>query len=782
MKFISSLAFFLFFTFNHLQAQQKNIISGYVKDAATGEDLIGASVWEAKSKIGSSTNSYGYFAIEVPATTDTLVLKASYSGFYDYAKKIVLDKNLQINILMTVDKGQEQIEGIEVVGEDKFKDAIEKTQMSVDKLEYREIKTVPVIFGETDLIKVLQLKPGVKSGSEAAAGLYVRGGGPDQNLVLLDEAMVYNASHLFGFFSIFNSDAIKNVELYKGDFPAQYGGRLSSVLDIKMKEGNKNKFSGTGGIGLIASRLTLEGPIQKGKSSFIVSGRRTYFDIITRQINKANEGKRDYNPIPDYYFYDLNLKANYEISSKDRLFVSGYFGRDVFNFAGTGGNFNFDFDWGNTTATARWNHIFSPKLFLNTTFIYSDYQYKIRNRFSSFIFNIGSAVKDYNFKTDFDYLHSEKHHIRFGSQFTHHLFDVARIRFASDDNRVNFNSGNGYEGSEMGVYLNDDIKIDEQWRLNAGLRASGFLGRNKFYTGLEPRAAIRYKINTKTSVKTSFAQMYQYVHLLSNSGATLPTDIWYPSNDVVRPQLSRQYAAGVSQLVKDSQFLLSAEVYYKTMKNQIDFKDGAQLFANDNIDAEFVFGKGWSYGIELYAEKKSGKLTGWIGYTLSWTRRQFADSSNGNAPINFGKAFYPRYDRRHDIALVLMYQLNKRWTFAFNWVLGNNNWVTLQQGRFGVQGINGSNFTLGNDFGLRNNYQMPTYHRADFNIIRKFKPRWGESDLTFSVYNVYSRRNAFIIYYEPVEEDTQQTFTTSYRARQLALFPIIPTLTYNFKF
>lgn len=765
-----------------VQAQQKFSISGYVKDAATSEDLIGASVWEAKSKIGTTTNSYGYFSIELPATTDTLILKASYAGFLDYSKKIVLSKNLQINILMILDKGQEQIEGIEVVGEDKFKDAIEKTQMSVDKLEYREIKTVPVIFGETDLIKVLQLKPGVKSGSEAAAGLYVRGGGPDQNLVLLDEATVYNASHLFGFFSIFNSDAIKNVELYKGDFPAQYGGRLSSVLDIKMKEGNKNKFSGTGGVGLIASRLTLEGPIQKEKSSFIVSGRRTYFDLITRQINKANEGNPNYNPIPDYYFYDLNVKANYEISAKDRLFVSGYFGRDVFKFAGTNGNFNFDFDWGNTTATARWNHIFNPKLFLNTTFIYSDYQYKIRNRFSSFIFNIGSAVKDYNFKTDFDYLHSEKHHIRFGTQFTQHLFDVARIRFASDDNRVNFNSGNGFEGSEMGVYVNDDIKIDEQWRLNVGLRGSGFLGRNRFYGGVEPRTAARYKVNEKTSVKASFAQMYQYVHLLSNSGATLPTDIWYPSNDVVRPQLSRQYAVGMSQLVKDNKFLFSAEAYYKTMKNQIDFKDGAQLFANDNIDREFVFGKGWSYGLELYVEKKTGKLTGWLGYTLSWTRRQFADSSNGNAPINFGKAFYPRYDRRHDIALVLMYQLNEKWTFAFNWVLGNNNWVTLQQGRFGVQGVNGSNFTLGNDFGLRNNYQMPTYHRADFNIIRKFKPRWGESDLTFSVYNLYNRRNAFIIYYEPTEENTQVNFTTNFRARQLALFPIIPTLTYNFKF
>ena len=781
MRFVYfPIAFFLLHFFS--QAQQKYSISGYVRDAATGEDLIGASVWEAKSKVGIMTNSYGYFSIEIPATNDTITLKASYSGYLDFSKKLLLSKNLQINILLDIDKGQQEIETIEIIGEDKFRDAVEKTQMSVDKLDYREIKTVPVLFGETDLIKVLQLKPGVQSGSEGTAGLYVRGGGPDQNLILLDEALVYNAAHLFGFFSIFNSDAIKNVELYKGDFPAQYGGRLSSVLDIKMREGNKNKFSGTGGVGLIASRLTLEGPIQKGKSSFIVSGRRTYFDLITRQINRANEGNSNFNPIPDYYFYDLNVKANYEISEKDRIFVSGYFGRDVFQFAGNNGNFNFDFDWGNTTGTIRWNHIFSPKLFLNTTAIYSDYQYKIRNRFASFLFNIGSNIKDYSIKNDFDYLHSEKHHIRFGTQFTHHFFEVARIRFASEDNRVNFNSGNGFEASEMGVYVNDDVKLSEQWRLNVGLRASGFLQKKTFYAGLEPRAAIRYKIDDKTSVKASFAQMYQYVHLLSNSGATLPTDIWYPSNEVVRPQLSRQIAAGVSHLLKENKFLFTAEAYYKQMQNQIDFKDGAQLFVNDNLNGEFVFGRGWGYGVELYVEKKTGKLTGWIGYTLSWTKRQFADSSNGNAPINFGRAFFPRYDRRHDLSVVLMYNLNEKWTFAFNWVVGNNNWVTIPQGRFGVQGVNGANFTLGNDFGLRNNYQMPMYHRSDFNIIRKFKPRRGESDLTFSIYNLYNRRNAFIIYYEPVDENATVGFTTQFRARQLALFPMIPTLTYNFKF
>lgn len=781
MRFAYFLIVFFFLSFS-IQAQQKFSISGYVRDAATGEDLIGASVWEVKSKIGIMTNAYGYFSVEIPATNDTIVLRASYSGYLDFSKKLVLTQNLQINILLEPDKDEQEIEAIEVIGEDKFKDAVEKTQMSVDKLEYREIKTVPVLFGETDLIKVLQLKPGVQSGSEGTAGLYVRGGGPDQNLVLLDEALVYNAAHLFGFFSIFNSDAIKNVELYKGDFPAQYGGRLSSVLDIKMREGNKNKFSGTGGVGLISSRLTLEGPIQKGKSSFIVSGRRTYFDLITRQINRANSDNSNFNPIPDYYFYDLNVKANYEISEKDRIFVSGYFGRDVFKFAGNNGNFNFDFDWGNATATVRWNHIFNPKLFLNTTAIYSDYQYKIRNRFASFIFNIGSNIKDYNLKTDFDYLHSDKHHIRFGSQFTHHFFGVARIRFASDDNRVNFNSGNDFQASEMGLYINDDIKLNEQWRLNAGLRLSGFLQKKTFYAGLEPRAAIRYKIDDQTSLKASFAQMYQYVHLLSNSGATLPTDIWYPSNEVVKPQLSRQIAAGVSHVLKENKFLFTAEAYYKLMKNQIDFRDGAQLFLNDNLNSEFVFGRGWGYGVELYVEKKTGKLTGWIGYTLSWTKRQFADSSNGNAPINFGKPFFPRYDRRHDLSVVLMYKLNEKWTFALNWVVGNNNWVTIPQGRFGVQGVNGTNFTLGNDFGLRNNYQMPMYHRSDFNIIRKFKPRWGEADLTFSIYNLYNRRNAFVIYYEPVEEGASVDFTTQFRARQLALFPIIPTLTYNFKF
>lgn len=749
------------------KAQTNFSVSGYVKDAETGEDLVGASVYAPALNKGTTTNAYGYFSLSLPADSVRLVI--SYIGYQQVSRQMLLNRHTQITIMLAPEK--KELQEV-VVQAESLQEKIDQTQMSVEKLNIREIKLVPAIFGEVDIIKVLQLKPGIQSGGEGATGLYVRGGGPDQNLVLLDEATVYNAAHLFGFFSIFNSDAVKGVDLYKGDFPAQYGGRLSSVVDVKLKDGNDQKFAGTGGIGLIASRLTLEAPLAKDKSSFILSGRRTYFDLFTRQLNRANRDKEDYNEIPDYYFYDLNAKVNYDLGEKDRLFISGYLGRDKFGFQGE--NFNFNFNWGNNAATVRWNHIFSPKVFSNTSLIYSDYKYSIENKFDIFSFTLGSDIRDIGAKTDLYYTPNANHTIRFGGQYTYHTFGVGRLQADSEDGTVAFSSGQRLYGSELGAYVASDLSAGARWRFNSGLRISAFENKGKWFGGLEPRLAARYKVSQNTSLKASAARMYQYVHLVANSGASLPTDVWYPSGRGIRPQRSDQLAGGVSTLLFKGKLLISNEVYYKWMKNQLDFRDGAQLFVNPRLEEEFVFGKGWGYGNEIYLEKKEGRTTGWVGYTLSWTYRKFSD-------INNGRPFFPRYDRRHDISAVIIHEFSRRLSFTTTWVYGTGNAISLPVGRFLVQDINGSNFTVVPEYLERNSFRMAPYHRLDLGLVWKFFPRWGESDLTFSAYNVYNRRNPFFIYFEEVR-DQQTDIITGFKAKQVSLFPVIPSVTYNFKF
>lgn len=750
-----------------VKAQANYTVSGYVKDSETGENLIGASVYVASLSKGVSTNAYGYFSLSI-AAADTVRVVISYIGYETVVKLVQLNRNQQVIIELPPQK--QQLQEV-VVSAESLEEKLNVTQMSADRLSIKEIKAIPAIFGEVDIIKVLQLKPGIQSGGEGATGLYVRGGGPDQNLIVLDEAVVYNAAHLFGFFSIFNSDAVKGVDLYKGDFPAQFGGRLSSVVDVKLKDGNNQKFSGSGGVGVIASRLTLEGPLVKNKSSFILSARRTYFDIFTRQLNRINANKEDYDPVPDYYFYDMNAKINYELGPRDRLFLSGYFGRDVFSFRN---NFNVDFRWGNTTATARWNHVFNPKLFANTTVVFSDYLYTIENKFDEFNFSLGSQIRDYSSKIDFDYIANTSHTIRFGAQYTYHDFTVGRLQAGSDDGRVSFKSGQDLSGSEVGAYVSSDWEPNPQWRFNSGVRLSGFESREKWYGGIEPRFSARYKLNTTTSLKASAARMYQYVHLVSNSGASLPTDIWYPSTRLINPQRSDQLAAGVSTLIFNGKLLLSNELYYKWMKNQIDFRDGAQLFVNSNLENEFVFGKGWSYGNEIYLEKKEGRTTGWVGYTLSWTRRKFDAINNGNP-------FFPRYDRRHDVSTVIMHDLSRRLSVTATWVYGTGNAISLPVGRFFVQDINGGNIRVVPEYIERNTFRMAAYHRMDIGLVWKFKPRWGESDLTFSAYNVYNRRNPYFIYFEELR-DEETDLITGFKAKQVSLFPVIPSVTYNFKF
>jgi len=762
--------------FSHCIISQNVTINGVVKDNETGETLIGAGVELVENNGGVVTNEYGFFSLPITIDKDSITLRFSYIGYQ--TKPIRLSgkttKQLTIN-LIPVGKIIQEV----VIQANQLEEKNKSTEMSVATLNVKEVKAIPALFGEVDIIKVIQLKPGINSGSEGSSNLYVRGGAGDQNLIVLDEAIVYNANHLFGFFSTFNSDAIKDVKIYKAGFPGQYGGRLSSVIDVRLKEGNNQKFSGNGGIGLISSRLTLEGPIEKGKSSFIVSGRRTYVDIFTNAINRSNADKPNATQIPGYYFYDLNTKVNFQLGEKDRLFISGYFGRDVFGFSNK--TFNLDFNWGNATGTARWNHIFNPRLFANTTFTYSDYQYNISNKLTGFSFNTNSNIRDANLKLDFYWNPNEKHAVRFGGNATYHQFGVGRLKAGSDDGSISFSAGQEFDGTEVGAYIADELEPIKNLKINAGLRLSGFINDSSTSFGLEPRIALNYALKPDFSLKASYARMYQYVHLISNSGISLPTDIWYPTTNRVKPQGSDQVAAGFSWLIGKN-WLLTNEYYYKWLFNQIEFKDGAQLFANDNLEGEFAFGRGYSYGMEVELEKKNGKLTGWIGYTLARVQK------GGFAEIMDGRFFSPRYDRRHNLTVVAIYELSKRWSLTSTFVFGSGDKGWLPSGRYTIQGVPGSRFEpVVPVYGDRNTFSLPDYHRLDLGASVKFWHKWGESDLTISIYNVYDRRNTYILYLEPIyatETNGSTTFQipTRIAAKRISLFPILPSLTWNFKF
>ncbi|MEM7371503.1 MAG: TonB-dependent receptor [Bacteroidota bacterium] len=792
MKYIFSsvLIFLLLPSLSSGQSSPSHTISGVIKAAESGETLIGASIGVASLKKGTYTNDYGFYSLTLPESTDSIEIRFFFAGYRTEPRTILLNQNIQLDIELTIASLDEV-----VIEANSIEEQLNSTQMSVERISMEEAKRLPALFGEVDIIKTLQLKPGVSSGSEGSSGIFVRGGGPDQNLVLLDNTVVYNPSHLFGFFSTFNSDAVKDVKLYKGGFPGQYGGRLSSVIDVKMNEGNKKKFSGAGGVGLIASRLTLEGPIVKDKASFMVSGRRTYVDIITRQINKLQEDNPDFNPIPDYFFYDFNAKVNYELSDKDQLFLSGYFGRDKFTFKDD--DFDFNFNWGNSNATLRWNHLFSPKLFLNTSASYSDYEYIISNNFDIFSFELGSRITDGTFRTDFTWIPDNKHTVRFGASGIYHRFIVGRLNAGASDESFSLEAGQTYFGGEYGLYIGDDFEVNNRVKLNAGLRLSGFSSDSTFYAGVEPRFSARITLSENVSVKASYARMIQYLHLVSNSGASLPTDIWYPSNRRVPPQGSHQVVAGINISIGE-QYILSNEIYYKWLENQIDFRDAANLFVNDDLDSEFVFGKGWAYGNEIYIEKTKGRLTGWIGYTLAWSFRQFQGvNPNGEVrnedAINDGEPIFPRNDKRHDVSVVALYDLSKRWSISASWEYRSGNATTLPIGRFfsfGPEFLNLGNasatdqdanfFTLIPDFVKRNSFRMPAYHKLDIGVVFKFFPKWGESDLTLSVYNAYNRRNPYFLYIEPQTND--QGVPIDNVAKQVALFPVIPSITYNFKF
>ncbi len=778
---------FFFFSFSSLVfSQEKYTISGYIKDKSNGEYLVSAAIFIPELSKGASTNTYGFYSLTIDK--GTYQLSSSFLGYNPYSQKIVLDKDLRINI--DLDPQVITTEEVVVTGEKKDINT-QGTQMGTVEMSIEQIKQLPALMGEVDVLKTIQLLPGIKSAGEGNSGFYVRGGGPDQNLILLDEAVVYNASHLFGFFSVFNSDAIKDINLIKGGMPANYGGRLSSVLDISMKEGNNKEYHLDGGIGIISSRLTVQGPIKKDTSSFIISGRRTYIDVLTKPfISDSSKFKGS-----GYYFYDLNTKINYRLSDKDRLFLSGYFGRDVFSFADAGSGLNFGIDWGNATASLRWNHLFNDKLFLNTSAIFSDYNFTLGINQNDFELKLFSGMQDWNGKVDFSYYPSARHSLKFGLNYIFHTFTPSNASAKSGD--VVFDTGDIVKqyANEGALYILDDFDLTEKIKINVGLRYSLFqqIGpfdryiKNEldvvtdtihydkgkqvaFYQGLEPRFSIRYKLGDNTSIKASYTQNYQYLHLASLASTSLPADLWVPSSDRVKPQFATQYALGFFQNFKNNMFETSVEVYYKSLKNLIEYAEGAIIGnnVNDNPDNSFVFGNGEAYGTEFFVKKNSGKFTGWLGYTLSWTTFQFDDINNGDP--------YPaKYDSRHDISLVLTYDLNKHWSFSTVFVYNTGNALTLPVARYLINGY------IVNEYGSRNSYRMPAYHRMDISVnYYGKKHKRFQSDWNFSIYNVYNRYNPYFIYFANVGSLEQGNLEIS--AKQVSLFPILPSVTWNFKF
>ena len=782
-----NLFFFFLLTLSlPVVAQKKYTLSGYFKDAATGETLIGATITEKGNAKGISSNQYGFYSLTL--AEGSYAFLASSVGYQPLPFNLELLKDTVINI--SLNSGMALSEEV-IVTSRKRESNVKNAQMGKVNLPIEQIKAIPAFMGEVDLLKVVQLLPGIRNAGEGSAGIYVRGGGPDQNLIMLDDAVVYNTGHLFGFFSIFNSDAIKNVTLIKGGMPAQYGGRLSSVLDITMKEGNNQEYQMEGGIGLIASRFSVQGPLKKDKASFIVSGRRTYVDGVSKPF--ISKSAQFYGS--GYYFYDFNTKINYKFSEKDRLYISGYFGRDVFDFVNGKQSLDVNIPWGNATGTVRWNHVFNNKLFANTTAVYNDYNFSFEAAQDNFNVKLASGIRDFTLKQDFDFYPSPKHKLKFGWLYTHHRFTPSVVSGQQDS--VEFNPLNAQVkfANEAALYIQDDWEIASKFGVNVGLRYSSFqqvgaytlyekdaMGNRidstlygkgdpvKTYGGLEPRLTLRYSMNDQTSFKASVTRNLQYIHLVSNSGTTLPTDLWVPSTYKVKPQISMLYAAGLFKNFKNNTFETSIEMYFKEMQNQIEYREGYTPNSIDDTENDFVFGRGWSYGTELFVNKVKGRLTGWVGYTLSWTWRKFPD-------LNFGEKYPAKFDRRHDLSVVGMYKLNYRWKLAATFIYGTGNATTLPTRFYLVGGV------LTQEYSRINQYRLPAYHRLDLSAVlqgkknpnRKLKTEW-----VFSLYNTYSRQNPYFIYFD--QEGTAADGTLRVQAKQVSIFPVIPAVTWNFKF
>ena len=749
-------------------------IHGTVRSAQTGETIIGATIEFSNSSTVITSNEYGFYSTSLPGGSYTV--RVSAIGMKQYRSEINLIRDMQLDLTMD----QEDVKELEtvVVSSSTTGRNIRSPQMSVERINIQEVKNIPVLFGERDVLKTIQLLPGIKSAGEGNSGFYVRGGAGDQNLILLDEAPVYNPSHLLGFFSTFNSDAIKNVTLYKGAMPAQYGGRLSSVVDIKMNEGNNQQFGASGGIGLIASRLNIEGPLQKDKSSFLVSGRRTYLDVFLKLFGDSTLKKTD------LYFYDLNAKMNFTLGEKDRLYISGYFGRDVFRQADLAG-----IDWGNATGTVRWNHIFNSKLFSNTSLIYSNYDYKISANDAASNYEILSRIRDFNIKQEFQLYSNSRSNFNFGFNAIYHTIKPGEISISNDQGSIDHGLENRYS-LDNAVYASNNWRPSEKLSINYGIRLSAFsiLGEGDYYAindegevtdsfhynkgeivktyfNPEPRIAASYLINTNSSLKISYTRNTQNLHLISNSTTSSPTDKWVASTNIIKPGIADQVAAGYYRNLDNNNYELNTEVYYKLMDGQVDYRDGAQVFTNDPIETQLLYGKGRAYGMEWQLKKKSGRLNGWISYTLSKTERKIEG-------INNNEWYNARQDRTHDIAVVAIYQLNPKWTLSANWVYYTGDAVTYPSGKY----------TLDNEvyfyYSERNGYRMPDYHRLDLGATKQIKKgKRFSSELNFSLYNAYGRSNAYQINFRESETDPTKT-----EAVKISLFTFVPSISYNFKF
>lgn len=798
-------------------AQQRYTISGYVRETGSQEQLIGVNVYLPGTTTGTTSNTYGFYSLTLPAA-DSVTLAFSFVGYNTEIRTVKLQKNLELNI--SLEALGRQLNEVVVSGKREADKVSQSPQMSRIDIPVQQIKKIPAFLGEKDVLRVIQLMPGVQKGSEGQTGIYVRGGGPDQNLIILDDAPVYNVSHLFGFFSVFNGDALKSVELTKGGFPARFGGRLSSVLELNMKEGNKEKLHGEGGGGLIASRLTLEGPLKfrksaPAKSSFLISGRRTYLDLLARPLIAAESNGASSG---GYYFYDLNAKLNYDFGQKNKLYASGYFGKDRFFFRdkSTSSTSEGGLNWGNATGTLRWNHLFNEKLFSNASLIFSNYQFQIYAKDSEtnatttnqYELRYTSGVRDWGLKYDVDYFPNPQHALRFGVSSTLHRFTPSAVVVKDSDIDRFSKEIEAIDNLESGVYVEDTWKPTSWFKMNAGLRLSYFKAENQHYLRPEPRISTAFMLRPDLSFKASYARMNQYIHLLSNTGIGLPTDLWVPSTDKIAPQQSSQVAAGFAKDFEKQGLALTIEGYYKNMNNIVNYKEGSSFLLIDDPssvdkvrwDDNITSGRGWSYGAEVLLQKKTGKFSGWIGYTLSWTQWQFAE-------LNFGQKFFPRYDRRHDLSVVGIYEISPRITLSGTWVYGTGNALTLPQSNYKAYQhtltpqvqytdtgngtyapfISNSPFSYGrtvNDYGPKNSFRAEPYHRFDLSLQFHKKKKYHERTWELSIYNLYNRRNPFFynLTSRPVYDANGRPTGSQNVLQRISIFPIVPTVSYNFKF
>ncbi|WP_184543168.1 TonB-dependent receptor [Mucilaginibacter sp. FT3.2] len=756
-------------------AQKRHIISGTIKDASTGETLIGATIRVKElSSVGTATNNYGFYSLSVPDGNYTLLF--TYIGYETISRPVSIQHDQAINLALS---SKSDLQEVVISANRPNNDQIASPQMGVERLNMTQINQVPVVLGEKDILKTITLMPGVKSGGEGNSGFYVRGGASDQNLIMLDEATVYNASHLFGFFSTFNSDAIKDVSLYKGGMPAEYGGRLSSVLDIKMNDGNNKDFTVQGGLGLIASRLKVEGPLVKDKGSFMISARRTYIDFFLKASKDSTiKGSK-------LYFYDVNAKANYHFDDHNAIFLSGYFGKDVLGLKNLFGT-----NWGNSTGTVRFNHIFSSKLFSNTSVVFSNYNYAIQSFLSDNSFKATSQITDFNLKEDLQYTVGNNHRLKFGVNILHHSIAPGNITTdaSSSFNAKSIEKRYGYENA---AYVSDDWKVSDKLTILYGLRLSAFslIGPGTFktydaagkvadsasyasgasvksYFNLEPRFSAGYQLNDASSVKVSYNRNTQNIHLLTNSTTSSPTDLYVMSSNNIKPEIADQVSAGWFRNFKDNLFEFSAELYYKWLQNQIDYKDGAQLIANQDVESQLTYGSGRAYGLELFLKKKYGRFNGWIGYTLSRTENKFA-------AINEGKYYPARQDRTHDLSVVGIYQLTKRWSFSGSFIYQTGSAVTYPTGKYNVGGLTTFSYSE------RNGYRKPANNRLDIGATLEGKQhKRYHSSWTFSIYNVYAHRDPYSITFRD-----SKTIPNTTEAAETSIFATqIPSITWNFKF